>query len=254
MPRFVSFFLPLQGGASDRLDVNQLIFDASPMVKGVMLILVAMSVCCWLIIFSKGLQLFRAGRSSARFVKLFWNEDAAPWNADRLEGVYGRVKAFGNSPVASVFRSGYVELARVMGAGQTPSGQYQPSPGASDQDIENVERALKRTANHELTALEALLPFLATTGSTAPFIGLFGTVWGIMNSFIGIRNEGSTGLDAVAPGIAEALIVTAVGLLAAIPAVMAYNFFVRKIRVLESEIEAFQNDYLNIVRRHFLRS
>ena len=124
---------------------------------------------------------------------------------------------------------------------------------AGEGDIDNVERALRRTATNELTSLETMLPFLATTGATAPFIGLFGTVWGIMNSFIGIRNEGSAGIEAVAPGIAEALIVTAIGLLAAIPAVMAYNYFVRRIRVLEAEMEAFQNDYLNIVRRHFLR-
>jgi biopolymer transport protein TolQ len=97
-----------------------------------------------------------------------------------------------------------------------------------------------------------MLPFLATTASTAPFIGLFGTVWGIMNSFLSIHASASSGLDVVAPGIAEALIATAIGLVAASPAVMAYNFFIRRIRVLESEIESFSSDYLNIVRRHFL--
>ncbi|MEM6961559.1 MAG: MotA/TolQ/ExbB proton channel family protein [Myxococcota bacterium] len=245
--------LLLQGGASDRLDVSQLVLEASPMVKGVMLILVAMSLGCWLIVFSKAIQLVAAGRSSSRFLDCFWGDDAASWDAERLEGIYAQVRAFGRAPLAAVFRSGYVELARVMGAGQSSSGHYQASQ-AGDYDIENVERALRRTANNELTGLEAMLPFLATTGATAPFIGLFGTVWGIMNSFIGIRNEGSTGLEAVAPGIAEALVVTAIGLLAAIPAVMAYNFFVRKIQVLESEMNAFQYDYLNIVRRHFLRS
>ena len=93
---------------------------------------------------------------------------------------------------------------------------------------------------------------LATTGSTAPFVGLFGTVWGIMNSFIAIHGQKSAGLDVVAPGIAEALIATALGLAAAIPAVMAYNYFVRRIRVVESEVDAFKNDYLNIIRRHLL--
>jgi len=97
-----------------------------------------------------------------------------------------------------------------------------------------------------------MVPFLATTGSTAPFVGLFGTVWGIMNSFIGIGSQHNASLDVVAPGIAEALIATAIGLVAAIPAVMAYNYFIRRITVLESEMESFSNDYLNIVRRHFL--
>jgi biopolymer transport protein TolQ len=100
--------------------------------------------------------------------------------------------------------------------------------------------------------MESMVPFLATTGSTAPFVGLFGTVWGIMNSFINIGAQKNASLDVVAPDIAEALIATAIGLAAAIPAVMAYNFFVRKINVLSSEMENFSNDYLNIVRRHFL--
>jgi biopolymer transport protein TolQ len=97
-----------------------------------------------------------------------------------------------------------------------------------------------------------MVPFLATTGSTAPFVGLFGTVWGIMNSFINIGAQKNASLDVVAPGIAEALIATAIGLAAAIPAVMAYNYFLRRINVLSSEMENFSSDYLNIVRRHFL--
>jgi biopolymer transport protein TolQ len=99
-----------------------------------------------------------------------------------------------------------------------------------------------------------MVPFLATTGSTAPFVGLFGTVWGIMNSFINIGAQKNASLDVVAPGIAEALIATAIGLVAAIPAVMAYNYFLRRINVLNSEMENFSSDLLNIVRRHFLAS
>ena len=119
-------------------------------------------------------------------------------------------------------------------------------------DIENIARALRRATQSEVTNLEAMVPFLATTGSVAPFIGLFGTVWGIMNSFINIGAQKNASLDVVAPGIAEALIATAIGLAAAIPAVMAYNYFVRRINVLSSEMENFSADYLNIVRRHFL--
>jgi biopolymer transport protein TolQ len=111
---------------------------------------------------------------------------------------------------------------------------------------------LRRATSNEVMSLEAMVPFLATTASAAPFIGLFGTVWGIMNSFINIGARKNASLDVVAPGIAEALIATAIGLLAAIPAVMAYNYFVRRINVLSSEMESFSSDMLNIVRRHFL--
>ena len=119
--------------------------------------------------------------------------------------------------------------------------------------IDNISRALRRATTSEITRLEKYTTFLATTGSTAPFIGLFGTVWGIMTAFKGIGETGSASLAVVAPGIAEALISTAIGLAAAIPAVMAYNYFVRRIRVLESEMESFSYDYLNIVRRNFLK-
>jgi biopolymer transport protein TolQ len=115
----------------------------------------------------------------------------------------------------------------------------------------NVERALRRASINEVTILETMVPFLATTGSTAPFVGLFGTVWGIMNSFIEIGGQKSASLDVVAPGIAEALIATAIGLVAAIPAVMAYNYFSRRIRVISSEMETFSSDFLNIIRRRF---
>jgi biopolymer transport protein TolQ len=117
--------------------------------------------------------------------------------------------------------------------------------------IENIERALRRASTTEMTELERLVPFLATVGSTSPFIGLFGTVIGIMKSFAEIGAKGSANLATVAPGIAEALIATAAGLLAAIPAVIAYNFFGARIKVLGVEMENFSADFMNIVRRHF---
>ena len=226
----------------DELDPWKLVLDASPVVKLVMIILVVMSVLCWLVIGAKLLRLAQATSQSTKFLDLFWGaENTSDWSPERLEGVYGQVRNYSGSPIAAVFRAGYVELARIA-SGQSPTGG----------DTENVERALRRSKNAELTGIENFLPFLATTGATAPFIGLFGTVWGIMNSFIAIHGEKNASLDVVAPGIAEALIATAIGLVAAIPAVMAYNYFVRKIRVLENEVDAFSNDYLNIVRRHFL--
>ena len=118
---------------------------------------------------------------------------------------------------------------------------------------ENVQRSLRRTALSELTTMESLVPFLATTGSSAPFIGLFGTVVGIMDSFVNMSGGGATTLERVGPGISHALIATAVGLFAAIPAVMAYNYFVRRIKVLNSEMDTFSSDFLNIIKRHFLK-
>ena len=118
---------------------------------------------------------------------------------------------------------------------------------------DNVKRALRRAINTEMTKMTQMVPFLATTGNTAPFIGLFGTVWGIMNSFHGIGLKGSASLAVVAPGISEALLATAVGLAVAIPAVIAFNYFTQKIRVIESELQSFAADFLNIVERDILR-
>lgn len=234
----------VSGGAGEArdLDVWELILSSSPVVMLVLIILVAMSLICWFIIGAKVARLSKAVRESRAFLDLFWSpEEGNKWSADRLEAIYAQIKQFDASPVARVFHAGYVELARVAS----------DSPGQGD--LANIERSLRRTKDNEMTRLENFVPFLATTGSVGPFVGLFGTVWGIMNSFIGIRRDGSASLDTVAPGIAEALIATAIGLAAAIPAVMAYNYFVRRLRVIEHEVEGFSSDYLNIVRRHFLR-
>jgi biopolymer transport protein TolQ len=226
-----------------RLDPLQLILDASLVVKLVMLVLVAMSVFSWFVVGTKLVRIVQAHRQSAAFLDVFWDKNEGnKWPADRLESIYAKISQFPGSPLARVFHAGYVELAKI-----TTSDR-----GAVADDIENVERSLRRATGREMTQLENQLPVLATTGSVGPFIGLFGTVWGIMNSFLSIGAERGATLDVVAPGIAEALIATAIGLAAAIPAVMAYNYFVRRIRVLESETEAFAADYLNIVKRHYL--
>jgi len=120
--------------------------------------------------------------------------------------------------------------------------------------MENIKRTLRRSVSAELTGLNKAVPFLATTGNTTPFIGLFGTVWGIMNSFRSIGLKGSATLAAVAPGISEALIATAAGLAAAIPAVVAYNYFASKIQVMESEMHNFSADFLNLVERELIIS
>jgi len=146
-----------------------------------------------------------------------------------------------------LFNEGYGELKEVVEGGGVSEGSALSTDLGG---VENVSRALRRATNSEITRLEKYLTFLATTGSTSPFIGLFGTVWGIMTAFEGIGRTGSASLAVVAPGIAEALIATAIGLVAAIPAVMAYNHFQHKIRVLIKEMDNFSTEFLNIVQRN----
>jgi biopolymer transport protein TolQ len=232
----------LQASAQESLDPWQLMIGASPVVQLVMVILLFMGMMCLYIIGAKWIRLKQVTDQSRSFLEVFWSEEKARnWNAKALNEIHGRAAQYDRSPIVTVFRAGYRELARIARTSK---------PGKAD--VENVERALRRAQSAELTRLESKVSFLATTASTAPFIGLFGTVWGVMNSFIAIHGEKSAGLDVVAPGIAEALIATALGLAAAIPAVMAYNYFVRRIRVVDSETSAFASDYLNIIRRHLL--
>ena len=222
---------------AESLDTWALIASASLVVKAVMLLLVAMSLFSWYIIFYKSRYLAAANNQSEEFREHFWG-------SSDIEEVYQHAKELDQSPESQMFRGGYNELARL---------QRQESWGKdADGDLESIERALMKAQLKATTRLESLTPFLATTGSAAPFIGLFGTVWGIMNSFKAIGAMKSASVQTVAPGIAEALIATAIGLLAAIPAVMAYNYFVRKIRLIEAEMENFSKDFLNTVRRNFL--
>ncbi len=210
-------------------------------VVALIVILIVMLLVTFFIVGVKWVRVFQASRQSRRFLDIFWaQEGTGTWEAERLESVYAQIKRLGGSPIARVFHAGYVELARITHA-----------DARREEQLENVERALKRASVTEMTKLEALLPFLATTGSTAPFIGLLGTVLGILDVFHHL-GAGQASLDHIGPKIAEALYVTAVGLAAAVPAVMAYNYFVRKLRVLESEVETFEHDLLNIVKRHFL--
>jgi biopolymer transport protein TolQ len=230
-------------GAGSSLDILSLIMNATGVVLGVLFILISLSVVAWWIIGYKALYFARAERESIRFLDLFWE-------AKRFDGLYSEAEKLSRSPLAQMFRAGYVELSKITAQRQQGAASGSIHEGG---DIENIERALRRTYTAEMTHMESLVPFLATTGSAAPFVGLFGTVWGIMNSFRAIASKGSANLATVAPGMAEALIATAIGLVAAIPAVMAFNYFARKTKVLSAEMESFSNDFLNIVKRHFLR-
>lgn len=229
---------PGAAGPVTELSIWETVTASGPISFAALLLLVVFSVVSWAIMIHKYFVLRRASRQSERFLDAFWE-------AKRLDQMYQQSEQFTGSPLAQVFRSGYIELARLK---KRSGGEDELGGG-----IENVERALRRSQNAEMTALESLTSFLATVGSTAPFVGLFGTVWGIMKAFRDIGRMGSANLATVAPGISEALIATAAGLAAAIPAVIAYNYFLSRIRVLESEMDGFSSDFLNIVKRHFFR-
>jgi biopolymer transport protein TolQ len=209
-------------------------------VKLVLLILLYFSVGSWAIIFYKLRQVHRANRESVRFIDFFWK-------TKRFDAINAQLDRFVNSPLSVLFSEGYSELTKLAQKGKELDDPHVISTDLGG--IENIARALRRATTSEITRLEKYLTFLATTGSTAPFIGLFGTVWGIMTAFKGIGETGSASLAVVAPGIAEALIATAIGLVAAIPAVMGYNHFQNKIRVIIAEMDSFSTEFLNIVQR-----
>lgn len=211
-----------------------------PVVLGVFVILIFFSVVSWAIIFFKLFQIHKANSESVRFMDFFWK-------TKRFDTIAAQADRFSSSPLVMLFNEGYSELKQVM---DTDGKQEQAGVSTDLGDIENVSRALRRATNQEINRLEKYTTFLATTGSASPFIGLFGTVWGIMVAFEGIGRTGSASLAVVAPGISEALRATAIGLIAAIPAVMAYNHFQHKIRVLVKEMDSFSTEFLNIVQRN----
>ena len=229
--------------APARHGIFSLIWQAGLVVKLVMLMLLVFSLISWAIIAVKLISLSRARKDSGRFLDLFWK-------SNELDTLYRDAEKFSGAPIPAVFRAGYVELVKVTEPrGGLASGNKQGEPG----DLDTVLRAMKREKRSQLTALERAIPFLATVASASPFIGLFGTVWGIMTSFQGLIGAETTAtIQAVAPGIAEALIATAIGLAAAIPAVIFYNLFLNRIKVLSAEMENFSSDFLNIIDRHFL--
>ena len=230
-----------EAGGSAEQSLFATVTHSGPLAAGVLILLVLFSIVSWGIILLKWLAIRQASRSSVEFLETFWQ-------SKRLDEIFAKTEQLASSPIAQVFRAGYQELVKVK---QREQKEKDKEGGMAFGGIENVERALRRAATTEMTELERLVPFLATVGSTSPFIGLFGTVIGIMKSFSEIGAKGSANLATVAPGIAEALIATAAGLLAAIPAVIAFNFFGARIKVLGVEMENFSADFMNIVRRHF---
>jgi len=216
------------------MNVIRLITEASFVVQMVLLILIFFSVFSWAIIFFKRKTIKTAAAQSQRFLRAFRR-------SKNLSEVNEAAKKYQGSPLASLFVSGFKELSHVSRANQQNSEE--------PPRLESLGRILTRASNAEVTRLEKMMSFLATTGSVTPFIGLFGTVWGIMDAFNRISILRSASLQTVAPGIAEALIATAVGLFAAIPAVIAYNHFLHRIKDIITEMEDFSLEFLNIAER-----
>ncbi|MBI3029862.1 MAG: MotA/TolQ/ExbB proton channel family protein [Candidatus Rokubacteria bacterium] len=223
--------------------VLDLVLNAGPVAKFVLVVLAVFSIVCWALIIEKWWQFRRVRLESMRFLRAFRE-------GRRFSVVYGAARKHRESPLAQLYASAYQEVG-----GATPLPEMvdqlldDPEEGLPVERLEAVERAMRRCASGEISRMERYLPFLATTASASPFIGLFGTVWGIMESFRGIGAQGSASLAVVAPGISEALIATAAGLGAAIPAVIAYNFFVNRVKHWAVEMEGFSLDLLNLFHR-----
>jgi len=209
--------------------------------KVVLMILLLFSLGSWSVILAKWRELGTARRSSEAFLRSFRK-------ATRLNEVAEVASKHRKSPLATLFQAGYAELGAQIRVAQR---RESPEEGHRIRSLEGVQRALLRAAGAERERLTRALPFLATTASVTPFIGLFGTVWGIMNTFRAIGATGSTSILTVAPGIAEALVNTAAGLVAAIPAVIAYNHLLGKVRHISRRMEDFELEMLNLVDRNF---
>ena len=217
-----------------------LVWNSGPIAKVVLTILLVFSIASWALIVEKAWQLRRVRRQTVEFLRAF-REGRRP------SVVQNAARKLRESPLAQLFTAAYQEMS---GIAEAPDRMLDDADdGLSPERLEAVNRALRRAAAHEVALLERYLPFLATTASATPFIGLFGTVWGVIAAFHGIGQQGSASLAVVAPGISEALIATAAGLGAAIPAVIGYNYFVNRVKHWATEMDGFTLDLLNLLSR-----
>jgi biopolymer transport protein TolQ len=222
---------------NSELSVLQLVLHASVVVQLVMLLLLGASLLSWTLIFQKRSVIARCSRESGEFEESFWS-------GGDLAALYRNIQAQGQSlGMASIFEFGFREFARLRQAGCTV-----------DQTLDGARRAMKVAQLKEMERLEQSLATLATVGSISPYVGLFGTVWGIMSSFIALGGVQQATLAQVAPGIAEALVATALGLFAAIPAVIGYNRYADRVSRLELRFDAFTEEFSTILQRHAGRS
>lgn len=219
------------------LSIMALFMHADLIVKCVAMILVFASVWSWAIIFEKKATMGKLNRRANKFEDAFWS-------GEPLDKLYQRIKKSPHDPLLKTFSAGMEEWQNTVSSGVPDKEQLQASLR------QRVERAMAVAISREMVRLERGMTFLATVGSTAPFIGLFGTVWGIMNSFNSIAHSNNTSLAVVAPGISEALFVTALGLVAAIPAVVAYNGYSSRLSRYAGRLDAFVNEFSAILSRH----
>lgn len=213
--------------------ILSMIWGSGPVVQSVLIILILLSVLTWAITFAKYVQLRRARLESGQFTDMFWESR----NLERIDSSCHRLAG---SPLTPMFASGYKEFLRLMDSKIRSS---------LDTDLRTIKRAIERSGFEEYLKLEGGTTFLATVASSAPFIGLFGTVWGIMTAFQGLGTAKSATIQAVAPGISEALVATAVGLAAAIPAAVAFNYVAASLKQFREMMDRFSADFLNLAAR-----
>ena len=228
------------------VDFVKLISSANWLSKSVLVILLLFSAVSWGIILSKVWQYRRAERDTTTFLQVFRK-------STKFSEVQSICASVAKTPLVGIFQAGYAELNNQLRAAKG-DGEAKPPAGAPRptlRSLDSVDRALLRATSAELGKLEKGVPFLATTASITPFIGLFGTVWGIIFAFQNIGAQGSTSLSVVAPGIAEALIATAAGLFAAVPAVYFYNEFTTRVKTFATQMDDFALEFLNICERNF---
>ncbi len=233
------------------LSIVDLVLQSSLMAKGVLLLLLVFSIISWAIILNKFKMYQNAKSEDNRFLETFSK-------TENLTNIYNFAKELRISPLARVFLTGYRELyifQEMAKEERKKLGEPPLSGGESitPRDLKGIRLALNKAINREVERLSRRLEFLATTGSTTPFIGLFGTVWGIMHSFRSIGLQGTASIGGVAPGVAEALIATAAGLVAAIPAVIFFNYFNNKIVLFTSVMDDFSQDFVYMAEKNFLR-
>jgi len=240
----------MSDSSSASLSFLDLVASTTAIGKIVLLILGVLSVISWGVILYKWTTFGRADRQSASFLDVFRR-------SNKFSEVQAVCRSLAGSPLVGLFQAGYAELTSQIRQHATPEHLSAPNPHAASarptlKSLPAVDRALLRASVVEVNKLEHWVSFLATTASAAPFVGLFGTVWGIMMAFLRISQTGSTSLGSVAPGIAEALITTAAGLFTAIPAVMAYNYFSQRVKLFASAMDDFSMEFLNIAERNFM--
>jgi biopolymer transport protein TolQ len=247
-PGLLILALQLAGGASpasgSALDVVELIRNASLPSQAVLVVLLIFSVLSWAVILLKYLSFRVIDRQSKTFLDVFRRST----KFSEVQAVCG---SLGGSPLVGMFQAGYAELNSQLRQPQGPASPGATPPRPTLKSLPALDRALLRASSTEINKLEKRVPFLATTASITPFIGLLGTVWGIIAAFTEIGAQGSTDLAVVAPGIAEALIATALGLFAAIPALYFYNHFTTQVKITASEMDDFALEFLNISERNF---